>query len=1051
MSSKSTFYSIDAGKIKIGLVFSLVILFLSTILSFFSITKLISQTDLVDHTNKVIINSEYIISTLKDAETSQRGFLLTRDPSFLTLYNESYSKTLDSYNAVKELTKDNPGQQEKLKLLKHYVDKRYELLSLVLKQLDKDGSINKAWMLEGKSLMAKSRVLISDIKQEEYLLLNIRSNEVDKYADTTPIIVLISSLLSIFISGFAFVLISKDMANKKRNQEELERLNLSLVQNQEELQQNRKELAKQNYILTGSDELINLIIGERNLKALSQVVLTKLCEYVHADAGVIYLLDEDGNFYYSSGFAFENSDKVPSVVKPGEGIAGQAAIDQKMVLKEGSPFRINSLLTSTDPVQMVVVPINATEETLAIVELISSDKFADLSLEFLEVMRKRLAVNIKIAKSENKTFELLNETQNQAEELETQQEELRQINDELKEQRNKLQSSEEELRVSQEELEEKNSELEVKANELEEQYEEISGKNSELENARTVVELKMKEVESMSKYKSEFLANMSHELRTPLNSILILSKLIAENKSNTLSDKEVEFASIIYNSGNDLLKLINDILDLSKIEAGKIALELNPLPIKDVTVYKQFQQLAKERNIGFETKFDSDLPSIMITDQFRLEQILKNLLSNAFKFTNENDMVIFSVNRVTNKSIYKNPKLAVASEVVAFSVTDTGIGIAPDRLKIIFEAFQQADSSTTRKYGGTGLGLSISRELAHLLGGEIQVHSELNKGSNFTLYLPVNPNEVAEVENELLDKSENQPASTLIRGMVNPNESSVAGETKLEVPNRKVLIVEDNLNENYALKELLKDHSFYPVSCFSGMEALKVLSKEAFDVVVLDINLPDIEGFEVLKQIKETAELKNVYVIIYSGKDLSEEELMKYSKYTDRIVIKSGSSYKRLIDELKHAVTLDVGVESNVKQQPLKLHRTTEALKGKKVLLVDDDMRNIFSLMAVLEQEGMEIVVANNGKQALEKLDENKDTDVILMDIMMPEMDGLECTRRIRNNPEYKDLPVIAVTAKAMKEDREKSIQAGASDYITKPIDNNKLTSLMRVWTYKEN
>jgi two-component system chemotaxis sensor kinase CheA len=1047
MSSKSSFYSIDGSKLKIGLVFSLVILFVATILSFFSISKLIQQSTLVDHTNKVIIGSENIISTLKDAETSQRGFLLTKDSSFLKLYYQSYNKTKGSYNRVMEFTKDNKDQQQRLKLLKQYLDKRYALLALVLNDYGKNGEINKSAMVEGTNLMTRSRVIITTIKDEEYRLLKIRSKEVDRYSNTTPIIILISSLISIFISGFAFVFINKDMANKKRNQEELERLNSSLVKNQNELELNKKELAKQNYILSGSDELINLIIGERNLKVLSQMIINKICEYVNADAGVLYLLEEDGNFYFASGYAFEFSDKIPTVIKPGEGVAGQAAIQQKIFVKEGSSVRniqINSLLTSTDTVQMLVLPINATDETLAIIELISSHQFSESSLEYLEIIRKRLAVNIKIAKSENKTFELLNETQNQAEELETQQEELRQINDELKEQRNKLQSSEEELRVSQEELEEKNSELEVKAAELEEQYEEISNKNAELENARTVVELKMKEVESMSKYKSEFLANMSHELRTPLNSILILSKLISDNKSNKLSDKEVEFASIIYNSGNDLLRLINDILDLSKIEAGKIALELKPSPIKEILIYKHFQQLAKERNVTFEVWFEPGLPPLLITDQFRLEQILKNLLSNAFKFTNENGKVTYRVYGVKNKTNFKNPKLAASSEVIAFSVSDTGIGIAADRLNIIFEAFQQADTSTTRKYGGTGLGLSISRELAHLLGGEIQVESELNKGSNFTLYLPLNPEEQADQEKALF-------ANALDKENLH-KVSEIAGSSKSEVLDKKVLIVEDNETENFALKELLKNHSFTSISTFSGLEALEVLTNEIFNVVILDINLPDIEGFEVLKKIKETAELKNVYVIIYSGKDLSEEELLKYSKYADRIVIKTGSSYKRLLDELTLAVSSNSKAKFNVSnEQSSKLHRSSEALKGKKVLLVDDDMRNIFSLMTVLEEEGMEIVVANNGKQALEKLDENKDTDVILMDIMMPEMDGLECTRRIRNNPEYHNVPVIAVTAKAMKEDREKSIQAGASDYITKPIDANKLTSLMKVWTYKEN
>ena len=760
-----------------------------------------------------------------------------------------------------------------------------------------------------------------------------------------------------------------------------------------------------------------------------------------------------------------------------------------------------------------------------------------------------------------------------AEELEAQQEELRQINEEMKEKNLLLESSQAELKAQQEELQQTNEELEEKANLLEIQKE-------ELETAKTAVEVKAGELETTGRYKSEFLANMSHELRTPLNSILILAQLLMENKSKVLGEKEVEYASNIRSSGTDLLNLINEILDLSKVEAGKMEMEVADISIAELTarLKSMFSEVAKDRGVHFGIHTGKEISGrTLSTDTQRLEQILKNLLSNAFKFTHRDGRVGLDIDIVPANDNVKHPGLRQQAQVISFSVKDTGIGIPGQKLEIIFEAFQQADGSTKRKYGGTGLGLSISRELAGALGGEIHVQSEEGKGSTFTLYLPLvfdpglvsrtgkgmvlmpaankkmeepagavhiaTPKEdVADDRFSILEKDkvvliiEDDPDFARIlldfarqrqcKGIValqgnaglslarHYHPDAILLDMKLPVmdgadvlkqlksdPNirhipvqifsgydrrreglmlgafdfirkpvsaddlrtvferldsyrdrklKKLLIVEDNRQQNKAIRELIGNGDVKTLSAYTGEEAYEIIGTENFDCIIIDLGLPDMSGFDLLEKIRKGRGQLHTPIIVYTGRDLSREETQRLNKLASTVVLKTADSRERLLDE----TTLFLHrVESNLpkdKQQMIrKLHRSDEVLKNKKVLIVDDDMRNIYSLTNALEEEGMICITAENGKTAVRTFKDTSDVDIILMDVMMPEMDGYEAAREIRKTARGAKMPVIALTAKAMKGDREKCLDAGMSDYIAKPVDIDKLLSLMRIWLYR--
>ncbi len=926
-----------------------------------------------------------------------------------------------------------------------------------------------------------------------------------------------------------------------------------------------KSLSEENeirsWLLNGISRLNDIMGGVNNIPEVSQKIIGHLCDYTSSGVGAIFIADENQVCHFTAGYGIDNSS-LPAFTFA-QGRSGETILQRKIVhLNEvpGHSFKLVTGLSEENLYHIVMCPVYFEDFPIGLIELASPKPYSEQTITFLEEAVNRIAIMINSIQTSLRTQELLHETQNQAEELETQQEELRQMNDELKKQKDQLQVSEEELKVSQEELQEKNKELEERAIELEEQYDKIKMKNVELEEVRQAIELKVMQVESISRYKTEFLANMSHELRTPLNSILILSKLMMDEVEKAGLNKQAEHAKVIHSSGNDLLKLINEILDLSKIESGHIRLEIKDLPLKHLNLADEFKQIAKEKSIDYNVDISEDTPEIMVTDEFRLRQILKNLLSNAFKFTPSKGKVSLKIFPYKGKKNFNSANLNDSQQIIAFSISDNGEGIPADKHQLIFEAFQQADNSTTRKFGGTGLGLSISRELAILLGGEIQLQSEVGKGSIFTLYLPDKIEKIAEktnnkfsislnrqesipsqelnvtnhmdekekvilvvdddrgfnnivaefarnkkfkvlqayTGNEALKMLKDKPDAILLdihlpdmngldilkmirenKGLKNTkvhimsayNQAMNDGEIEFDEylpkpvtleqignafnklsrsPIKKVLIVEDNKTENHAISQLLASEQIESVSALSGNEALEILTDRAdeIDAVILDLMLPDMDGYQVMEKIRVLQDQKGLPIIIYSGKDLSEQEEIKIKKYANTIIIKNEYSYLRLMDEVKLFLLRMNELLTEKKDGARELHIASNILKGKKVLLVDDDMRNIYSLYNALEQQGMEVVVAHDGKEALQKLEEEINVDIVLMDIMMPEMDGIECTQKIRLIEDYKDLPVIALTAKAMKGDKEKCIQAGASDYLSKPVDMERLISLMRVWVY---
>lgn len=949
-------------------------------------------------------------------------------------------------------------------------------------------------------------------------------------------------------------------------------LGVSLNNMKNNLQKLSKENETRTWLLTGNSELNDAMRGEKNLGELAQDIINKLVTYLDAQIGAIYLA-ENGHFKLVGSYAFHHRKENSNVFTPGQGLTGQAALEKKPIIFTQVPddyIKINSGLGNTTPKNIIVYPFLYNETVKGLIEIGSVSEFSDLDMQFLNLVVENIGIAMNSSESRTKLKELLEETQRQAEELEAQQEEMKQVNEELLVKTQLLEKSESELKAQQEELQQTNEELEEKANLLEDQ-------KGKLEVAKTEVDKKARELEVTSRYKSEFLANMSHELRTPLNSILILSQLLSENKNKSLNPKEIEFAQNIFCSGTDLLNLINEILDLSKVESGKIELDISEVKIGDVqdVLLSMFKEVAKNKSIDFEINFREEFNIPFTTDKQRLEQILKNLLSNAFKFTGKGGKVSVDASIMEPLPGLRNNSLRGLNEVVAFSVTDTGIGIPKSKQAAVFEAFQQADGSTRRKYGGTGLGLSISRELANALGGEIHVESEVDSGSIFTLYLPLNYSSTAvthsqkevtvkktvtrnlhvqkakpeETEkntsddryhvqdsdkviliieddqvfadfllnfsrergykgivahqgntglslarhyrpdaiildmhmpvmdgSEVLKQLKHDPdlrhipvqiisgfdkrkeglelgAFDFIRKPIVKNDLNSAFGRIEEFINKKLkklLIVEDNKQHNNAIRELIGNGDVKSYSAFTGEEAYDMMQKEKFDCLIIDLGLPDVTGLELLEKIKANDLLNKVPIIVYTGKELTKEEVTRLNRLANTVVLKTADSTERLLDEtilFLHRVESKLPKE---KQQIIrKLHRTDEVLVNKKVLIVDDDIRNIYSLTNVLEEEGLKCITAENGNAAIKILKEHPDTDIVLMDVMMPEMDGYEATQQIRTMNRFSKLPIIALTAKAMKGDREKCLETGMSDYIAKPVNIEQLLSLLRVWLYR--
>jgi len=935
-------------------------------------------------------------------------------------------------------------------------------------------------------------------------------------------------------------------------------LGQSLSQMQAELIEFRHETTKKDWVKTGIAGLNDALRLAGDLDSLARICIKYIARYFQLPVGVIYFADESNkSLRLGAGYALTKDGNFDDFIAYGEGLVGECALERECITLNQIPenyFLIKSATGAISPNEIIVIPCLYNRNLQAVIELGKLSNFSPDELELVKNFSENIAITVQNVKAKDEMSALLSKTMEQKEELQAQEEELREANQEL----------------------ERNAQL------LEEQSEKIAEKNRSLEIASGEIEQKSKDLEQASRYNSEFLANMSHELRTPLNSMLILSQSLAENSSGHLSADEIESAQIIFKSGNDLHNLINEILDLSKIEAGKMTINKQNVDIHQIegNITSLYRAAVANKGLTFTVTIEPGCPVSLITDQQRTEQIIKNLVSNAIKFTSKGGITI-TFSKAAADRFYNNPALRVQQNL-AITVSDTGIGIPPDKQQAIFEAFQQADGSISRKFGGTGLGLSISKELARLLGGEIQIASTMGQGSVFTLILPatgsdrlIKSDEAAEIkrlteipevktlstivdqeaismedpelfipddrDNLSLDSElilvieddqefakilfkqchskhfkciiagdgesgyklikKHKPAAIILDiklpGMdgwrvldlikhdpeirhipvhmmssmdetieayqkgaigylkkpVNAESLSTAFEKIehfLEKKMKHLLIVEDNELMRKTIQHLLKGSDIIIHEVPTAQECLEALQNGIYDCIILDLGLPDKNGMELIRIIRELKLSPTPPIIVYTGQELTKEQNEELNKYTKSIIIKGVRSEERLLDEA--TLFLHRVVEDLTQQQQTilkKLYEKEDTFEGKKILLVDDDMRNIFALSKVFEEKGIRVLKAANGLKALEILEDNIDTDAILMDIMMPEMDGFECIQNIRKDFRFRSTPIIAVTAKAMKEDRQKCLDAGASDYISKPVDINKLFSLLRVWIRK--
>ncbi len=811
------------------------------------------------------------------------------------------------------------------------------------------------------------------------------------------------------------------------------------------------EITDSTWLKTGQTEFNELIRGENDLNTLCNKAISYLSKKLNAQLGIMYVKNKQGEYKKQGSYATEEVERVKEDLNIGQGLVGQAILDKEALRVTDVPesyFKISSGSGSNIPNQILIIPCVLKDEVTCVFEFATLSEFGELEKKFVNLVGETIAFAISNEEKQKEIKLLLDTTLHQTEELQAQQEELRQSNEELQEQTKALQESEMYLQSQSEELRVANEELEEKGKELEMQKKELIDKNETLNNSQIEIKKKAEELEQANRYKSEFLANMSHELRTPLNSILVLSQLLlTESEKYNLNEKQKEFAQTINLSGTELLTLINDILDISKVEVGKLDIIKEDVSVKKIGEYveRNFTQIASEKGISLEVKMEEDLYETIYTDVVRVKQIIKNLLSNAIKFTEKGSITV-SIERF-EKEEHESIKGKI-NKGIRFRVTDTGIGISREEQSIIFEAFRQADGTTNRKYGGTGLGLSISRELARLLGGIITLKSKIGEGSVFSFILPIEKHQAID---EIVNKSDIE-----IEPVEQSNEKgpTVSSNTKSTYQNKisktnglkSFLVVENEREQADKILEILEKRGIDVKATDTYENAYGMLSKNTYDGVVLDFDTGKSQAIELLEKLGELENEPNFIITLVNDKT-STEEIAKIQKYTENIIVKGPRLMERLSDETSlflHYVNerINVGKTFN-KGNILK----EEALfKGKKVLIVDDDMRNVFALNSILESKGFEIKVGRNGREGIEQFIENPDIQLILLDIMMPEKDGYEVMQEIRSLPKGKDLPIIVLTAKAMKEERKKCIEAGANDYLTKPLDSEKLFSLLRVW-----
>ncbi len=1179
------------NNLRLGLGLSLLLLFITSIASYTSIVALTNSTNMVIASNERLSDINDVLSIAKDAETGQRGYLLTGNNSFLQPYIGSREKALSTLDKIIAETTDDAFLHRKLKELRSTLVKRFDILDNSINLKPQNSTLSNELLITGKAYMDNAREIISEIKQEEKRLSKQYTADAQKLSEYTPLLTIIASISAILVTIFFYRRVIKGFEITTSLHKQLEEVHTETEERINGIQNLAAQISSGNYEIRMSDEkgdglgilsgslnkmaqslqtaftklenkewmqsgiakLNEKMVGEQNIEILTAEVLREIVDRTKSIVGAFYLVGEDQLLHLTASVSLKSS-LLKQTLLPGEGLVGE-------VLKSGQILQINDIKQNeltvsyatgeTKPRNILAFPILRDKNIIGVIEVGSLNEYAERKIAFVKEVAHNIGIAIFVAQNHKKMQNLLEETQAQAEELQVQHVELEKLNEELEVQTHRLQSSEEELRVQQEELLQSNQELEERTGLLEERNELIREQNIRIKE-------KAEQLEQSTRYKSEFLSNMSHELRTPLNSILLLSGLMSE--SDELNPEFQEYSSVINSSGHGLLSLIDEILDLSKIEAGKMTLEIEEICINDIIkdLKGLFMPVAKSKDLELAFDVDENVGQF-ISDRMRLEQILKNLLSNALKFTSSGKVGL-SIKHLQDQHI-------------TFSVYDTGIGIPKEKQSLIFDAFQQADGSTRRKFGGTGLGLSISKQLAKLLGGDIDLQSEENMGSKFTLTLPNIykestepsaiyplitdeltpvpqsvrltteriPNEIEDDRASIQDndkvvliiEDDTDFAQTLLKftrqrkykGIVavrgdlgiemaqkyepvailldiqlpvkdgwevmealksNPKtrhipvhimsslearkESLQKGavdfinkpfalehmkdmfekleETFSKNP-KKVLIVEENEQHAKALSQFLSQANIHTTVTNSIQSSINELQKREINCVVLDMGIPDKTAFEALESIKKTEGLEGLPIIIFTGKNLSKGEENRIQQYADSFVVKTAHSYQRILDETAIFLHLVEEKTDENGNQKASLNKLQDVLVGKTVLIADDDMRNIFSLTRALESHKMNVVVATDGNEALKALKEHKNIDIILMDMMMPEADGYEATRTIRKDDTYKNIPIIAVTAKAMLGDREKCIEAGASDYISKPVDIDQLTSLLRVWLYE--
>jgi CheY-like chemotaxis protein/CHASE3 domain sensor protein/GAF domain-containing protein len=1181
-------------KIGLGFTIALLVLIIFSIVTSFELKTLTEDSGLVTHTVEVLQKIEILKSSLPEAESSARGNLLLPIPSFKDSFAAAEAKASMAIGDIRRLTVDNIDQQKRIDQLEPLLNQRFDQLRQLMNLsfgVPGGASPERDRLVQaGSETMNSIDRIIVDMEGDEQGKLVVRRQQDEQMSHWASDTIIFGTLAAVVLVSIVGLFVTRSITLPLRvlgdgaarigggdytqrvqinSKDEVGQLAFLFNRMAEQVQQRQESLAEQDRLKQNLARFSPLFQGQRSLSKLCSSVLGELAGILGARHSVFYTVEQNSNgatLKLAASYAFDNSRPM---LLPGEGLAGQCLHDQERIILSDVPkdyLKINSALGATQPATVVVQPILFEGQSKGVLELASLQPLSPIQLTFLDQLSHNLGIVLNTIAASTRTEELLQKTLTSEQLLQEQQEELQQTNEEMEQ--------------TNEELQQTNEEMEEKVNLLAEQKRQMERANREIEQAREELEKRAQQIAEGSRYKSEFLANMSHELRTPLNSLLILAKMLADNAEANLSSKQVKYAETIYSSGNDLLELINEVLDLAKIESGSVNFEPQPMPLPELRTFleQSFRHVAEEKKLDLRLEFDDALPASIVTDPRRLQQILKNLLSNAFKFT-EKGSVTLHASVVQEGWTKPFGSLDQAESVVAFAVIDTGVGIPADKHELIFGAFQQADAGTARKYGGTGLGLSISRELATLLGGKLELTKSSDQGSAFTLFIPTTIGKVTsrpitpspkatpstQAQPALPDLSPAEALAPDPRGVEDDRANLKAGDMTLLIieddknfselmrdfarekkfkvvvahsaaqgialarqirpsaitldlhlpdndgwvvldrlkhdpktrhvpihvisvdpererslrlgavsyvqkpatresidtalsqtidfinrPLKNLLIIEDDSVQRESLTDLIGNGDVHTTAVGTGEEALALLDQSPFDCIVLDLGLPDLNGVELIRAIHQKLGLAAPPIIVYTGKDMTRAEETELRLISDSIVIKSVRSPERLLDETAlflHRIQTKL---PEPKQRMIEqVQKSDSLLRGRRVLIVDDDVRNIFAITSALESLEMEVKYAESGQGGIDLLQKNPDIEVVLMDVMMPEMDGFEAIRRIRRIDRFKKLPIISVTAKAMKDDREKCLQAGASDYITKPVDLDQLRSLLRVWLYR--